>query len=129
MFFFDYTYVLVLIGALLCALASWNVSATFRKYNKIKNEKGITAQDAAEIILRNAGIHDVSISSVQGNLTDHYSATSNELRLSNSVYGFSSVAAVGIAAHECGHAIQQHDGYWPHKLRMISVPAATFFSL
>jgi len=127
MFFYDSTYILVLIGALISAAASWNVNHTFNKYNR-DAAGGITGRDAAEIILRNAGIDDVRIEMVRGNLSDHYSPAEKVLRLSESVYASNSISAIGVAAHECGHAIQHREGYAPLKLRSVSVPAANIGS-
>ena len=129
MLFWDYTYVLVLIGALLCALASWNVSHTYKKFSEFYSRSGLSAEDVAARMLREAGITDVQIQRVGGNLTDHYSPKEKILRLSDSVYGSSSVAAIGVAAHECGHAIQHHTNYLPLSLRSASVPLANFGSL
>lgn len=128
MYFFDATYILVLIGAVISAIASWNVSATYRKYSRTGNALGLTAQEAARHILENAGIYDVSIERISGSLTDHYSPKEKVLRLSDSVYGASSVAAIGVAAHECGHAIQHQKNYAPLKLRSASVPIANIGS-
>ena len=126
--FWDSTYILVIIGALICAIASFNVNATYRKYSRVMSERGLTARDCAEAILRSAGIDDVRIEHVRGNLTDHYSPSERVLRLSDSVYNSTSVAAIGVAAHECGHAIQHQEDYAPLKLRTLSVPAANFGS-
>ena len=126
--FWDSTYILVIIGALICAIASINVNATYRKYSRVMNERGLTARDCAEAILRSAGIDDVRIEHVRGNLTDHYSPSERVLRLSDSVYNSTAVAAIGVAAHECGHAIQHQEDYAPLKLRTLSVPAANFGS-
>ena len=92
------------------------------------SERGLTARDCAEAILRSVGIDDVRIEHVRGNLTDHYSPSERVLRLSDSVYNSTSVAAIGVAAHECGHAIQHQEDYAPLKLRTLSVPAANFGS-
>lgn len=127
-FYWDSTYFLVLIGAVICAIASWNVSRTFNKFSRVPNARRLTAEDVAANILRLSGISDVRIERIKGNLTDHYSPNEKILRLSDSVYGQSSVAALGVAAHECGHAIQHHVGYFPLKLRSLSVPAANFGS-
>lgn len=126
--YYDFTYVLVLIGALICFIASVNVNRTFKKYNKYGNSCGMTSQKAAQLILQSAGIYDVSIERVSGNLTDHYSPNDKVLRLSDSVYGSTSVAAIGVAAHECGHAIQHKEEYGPLKLRSASVPIANIGS-
>lgn len=120
----DWTYILVLFGAAVCALASANVNGTFRRYSKTPNARGLTGKDTAELILRSAGINDVRVEHISGSLTDHYSPGEKVLRLSDSVYNSTSVAAVGVAAHECGHAVQHQVGYFPLTLRSISVPLA-----
>ena len=127
--FWDSTYILVLLGAALCAIASWNVSHTYKKFSSLRNCRGLTAESVAAQMLRSAGISDVRIERVSGSLTDHYSPREKVLRLSDSVYGSSSVAAIGVAAHECGHAIQHKVGYLPLKLRSASVPVANFGSM
>lgn len=123
-FIWDPTYILVIIGAIISGLASLNVSATFNKYSKYLNSRGMTAEQCASEILRRSGINDVRIERTRGKLTDHYSPKEKVLRLSESVYGSTSVAALGVAAHECGHAIQHQVGYAPLKLRSYSVPMA-----
>lgn len=127
--FWDTTYILVIIGALICAGASLNVNRTYRRYSTLLNRRGITAEAAAAQILRSAGITDVRIERIRGSLTDHYSPRERVLRLSDSVYGSTSVAAIGVAAHECGHAIQHQVGYFPLKLRSLSVPVANIGSM
>ena len=127
--FWDTTYILVIIGALICAGASLNVNRTYRRYSTFANRRGITAEAAAAQILRSAGITDVRIERIRGSLTDHYSPRERVLRLSDSVYGSTSVAAIGVAAHECGHAIQHQVGYFPLKLRSLSVPVANIGSM
>ena len=127
--YFDYTYILVIIGIVISAAASLNVQSTYRKFSGISNSKGLRAEECAAQILRDAGIYDVKIERIAGNLTDHYSSGEKVLRLSQSVYGSTSVAALGVAAHECGHAIQHQVGYAPLKLRSISVPAANIGSM
>lgn len=127
-FYWDSTYFLVLIGAVICSIASWNVSRTFNKFSRTSNARRLTAEEVAANILRLSGITDVRIERIRGNLTDHYSPNEKVLRLSDSVYAQTSVAALGVAAHECGHAIQHHVGYFPLKLRSLSVPAANFGS-
>ncbi len=126
--YFDWTYILVIVGAILSALASLNVKSTFNKYGKVLNSRGLTGQQTAALILRSAGITDVSVGQIAGDLTDHYAPNEKILRLSEPVYGVASVAAVGVAAHECGHAIQHQVGYGPLKLRSASVPVANFGS-
>ena len=129
MFFWDYTYFLVIIGALICAIASMNVRSTYKRFSETYSRRGLTAVDVASRILREAGIFDVRIERINGSLTDHYSPKEKVLRLSDSVYGSTSVAAIGVAAHECGHAIQHHTKYLPLTLRSASVPMANFGSL
>ena len=126
--YFDPTYFLVLIGVVLSLLASGRVKSTFAKYSQMRNSRGLTGAQAAEQVLHTAGIYDVRIEHVGGNLTDHYDPRTKVLRLSDSVYGQTSVAAVGVAAHECGHAIQHAQGYAPLKLRSTLVPIANFGS-
>ena len=129
MFYWDPTYFLVLIGAVICMIASANVSRTFNKFSRVTNARRLTAEDVCATILRLSGINDVRIERINGNLTDHYDPTKKVLRLSDSVYGQTSVAALGVAAHECGHAIQHAQGYAPLKLRSLSVPVANFGSM
>lgn len=126
--FWDSTYILVLIGAVICAIASFNVNRTYNKFSKMNNVRGLTAEEVAERMLHNAGVYDVTIERIRGNLTDHYSPSEKVLRLSDGVYGSTSVAALGIAAHEAGHALQHHQGYGPLKLRSLSVPLANIGS-
>ena len=126
--YWDATYVFVLVGAAISALASLNVNRTFKKYDKLLNKRGFLAQDIAAHIMRGSGIYDVRIEHISGNLTDHYSPPEKVLRLSDSVYSSMSVSALGVAAHECGHAIQHKEGYYPLKLRALSVPVANFGS-
>lgn len=127
-FYFDPTYFLVLIGAVICLLASAKVKTTFNKYNRVRSMSGLTGAQAAERILHSAGIYDVSVQHVSGNLTDHYDPRNKVLRLSDSTYGSASVAAVGVAAHECGHAIQHQKSYAPLNIRSAIVPVANFGS-
>jgi Zn-dependent membrane protease YugP len=126
--FYGFANVLVIIGALLCIAASAKVKSTFAKYSKIGSMSGITGAQAAEKILHSAGIYDVSIEQVSGNLTDHYDPRNKTLKLSDSVYNQVSVAAIGVAAHECGHAIQHNTGYAPLRIRAAFVPIANFGS-
>lgn len=128
MMYFDPTYILVLIGVVLSLLASAKVNSTFSKYSQVRNLRGLTGAEAAERVLHSAGIYDVRIEHVSGKLTDHYDPRSKVLRLSDAVYGKTSVAAVGVAAHECGHAIQHANGYGPLTLRSTLVPIANFGS-
>ena len=121
---FDPTYFLVLIGAVLSIMASARVRSTYSVYSKVGSRSGMTGAEAARRILNSQGIYDVSIQHVAGELTDHYDPSSKVLRLSSSVYGSTSVAAVGVAAHECGHAVQHARAYMPLKIRTALVPAA-----
>ncbi len=126
--FWDPTYILVIIGVVLSLLAQSKVKSTFAKYSRIRNARNMTGAEAAERILRDAGIYDVSIGHISGNLTDHYDPRNKVLNLSDSVYNQTSVAALGVAAHECGHAIQDATGYAPLKIRGALVPVANFGS-
>lgn len=126
--FYDPTYILVIIGAILCIAASSRVNSTYRKYAKVRSRSGMTGAEAAQRILQLSGIHDVQVQHIAGNLTDHYDPAHKVLRLSDSVYGSKSVAAIGVAAHECGHALQHKEGYAPLKIRSMLVPAANIGS-
>ena len=119
---FDPTYILVLIGAVICLVASARVKSTYNKYASYRSMSGMTGAQAAERILHSAGIYDVSVQHVSGNLTDHYDPRANVIRLSDSVYSANSVAAVGVAAHEAGHAVQYAEGYGPIKVRSALIP-------
>lgn len=127
-YYYDPTYSLVLIGLLFCLVASARVRSTYAKYGRVRSHSGLTGREAAERILRSAGIYDVRIEHVSGNLTDHFDPKNRVLRLSDATYQSASVAAVGVAAHECGHAIQHSRGYAPLKPRSAIVPVANFGS-
>ncbi len=127
-FYFDPTYWLVLIGAVLCLYAQARVSSTYSKYAKVRSRSGMTGAQAAQRILDLSGIYDVRIEHVGGQLTDHYDPSNKVLRLSDSVYGSCSIAAIGVAAHECGHAVQHNKGYTPLQIRSALVPAANIGS-
>lgn len=120
--FYYASYGLVIIGALISIIASWNVKRTYKKYSSYGNSRGIRAEQVAQKILGSARIYDVRIERVSGSLTDHYSPREKVLRLSDRVYGSTSVAAIGVAAHECGHAIQYARGYFPLSLRSAVIP-------
>lgn len=126
--YFDPTYMLVLIGVVICLAASAKMRSTFSRYSRIRNHSGMTGREAAEQVLHRAGIYDVRVEHVSGNLTDHYDPRSKVLRLSDATYGSASVAAIGVAAHECGHAIQHATGYAPLAFRSALVPVANFGS-
>ena len=127
-FFYDPTWWLIIVGMLLCLAASGNVSATYRKYSKIENARGMTASEVAERILKGAGISDVRIERIEGELTDHYDPKNKVVRLSEGVYYSTSVAAIGVAAHECGHVLQHYNGYLPIRVRNAIVPVVSFGS-
>lgn len=127
-YYFDPTYLLVVIGALVSMIASMRVKTTFNKYARVRSRSNMTGAQAAQRVLNSAGIYDVRIQHVAGSLTDHYNPKNKTLNLSDSVYGSASVAAVGVAAHECGHAIQHQQGYSPLQIRSALVPVANFGS-
>lgn len=121
-YYFDPTYVLVIIAFLLTLFASMGVKSTFSKYNDVRSSRGITAASAARQILDANGLQNIRIEHVSGDLTDHYSPNENVIGLSDSTYNSTSVAAIGVAAHECGHAVQHQVGYVPIKIRNGIVP-------
>lgn len=127
-FFWDPTYFLVLIGVLICSIASAKVRSTYNRYNRVRSSSGMTGAQAAERILRAAGITDVSIRHVSGSLSDHYDPRTKTVNLSDTVYGSQSVAAIGVAAHECGHVMQHAHGYFPLTFRSALVPVANIGS-
>lgn len=126
---FDAGYILVLITAILSMVASARVSSTFKKFSQKPTSRSITGEQAARKILDENGLHDVRVERVSGNLTDHYDPRAKVIRLSDSVYSSTSVAAVGVAAHEAGHAVQHAVGYAPIKLRNTIVPIANIGSM
>lgn len=125
---FDGTYVLIILAFLISALVSAKMNATFSKYSKVRSYCGMTGAQAAQRILSSAGIYDVRIEHVSGKLTDHYDPSNKMLRLSDAVYGNTSIAAIGVAAHECGHAVQHARNYVPLSVRSAIVPVANFGS-
>lgn len=127
-FYYDWTMILVIPGLLLGLYAQFKVKSTFDRYSRVRTKSGLTAEQAARALLSRGGSTNVTISRVNGSLTDHYDPSSKTLRLSDSVYGSDSVAAVGVAAHECGHALQEHDGYGLLKLRTALVPVVNIGS-
>lgn len=127
-YYLDPTYILVLAGMLLCVGASVVVNSTMKKYSRIGNMRGMTGADAARYILNNEGINDIQIECLRGDRGDHYDPKSRTLRLSEGNYNSASVTAVGVAAHECGHAIQHAKGYVPLKFRSALVPVANIGS-
>ena len=126
--YIDWTYILVLIGAAICMIASANVKSTYQKYATYRSMTNMTGAQVAERLLRSAGLNDVKVGQVRGELSDHYNPATKVVNLSDSVYGSTSVAAIGVAAHECGHAIQHAKGYFPLNLRSWFVPVANFGS-
>ena len=125
MFYFDYTYVLFMIPCIIISLiCQVRVKSAFSKYSKIPNTRGMTGAQAAEYVLRHNNVTGVRIEHVSGELTDHYDPRSNVIRLSDSVYNSATVAAVGVAAHEAGHAVQTAQNFLPNKLRGAILPAA-----
>ena len=125
---FDWTYVLILIAMLISLAVQMNMNRTFQKYSGIRSMSGLTGAQAAERILRAAGISDVQVVHIQGNLNDHYDPRTKVIKLSDPIYGSSSLAAVGVAAHECGHAIQHAEDYTPLSIRSALVPVANLGS-
>ncbi|MDD3401912.1 MAG: zinc metallopeptidase [Hespellia sp.] len=129
MFYFDNTYILVLIGAVICMLASSKVKSTFNRYAQVRNHSNITGAQVAARILQMNGLNDVRVQHISGNLTDHYDPRTKVVNLSDATYNAASVAAVGVAAHECGHAIQHAHGYVPLAIRGALVPVANIGSM
>jgi uncharacterized protein len=127
--YYDSTYILVLIGVVISLLASARVKSTFAKYSGMRSMSGMTGAQAAARILQTSGIYDVQIEQVSGNLSDHYDPRHKVLRLSDQVYHSNSLAAIGVAAHECGHALQHQNSYLPLKIRGLLVPVASFGSM
>ena len=128
--YFDWTYLLFVVPALLISVwAQFKVSSAFSNYSKVLTSRGLTGAQASEYILRANGVSGVRIEHISGELTDHYDPTANVIRLSDAVYGSTSVAAVGVAAHETGHAIQYAVGYQPIKLRAAVIPVSRIGSV
>ena len=127
-YYYDWTYILVVIGALICIAASGRVNSVFSRYSRVQSRAGLTGREAAEQILHRNGIYDVQVIHIPGNLTDHYNPGKKTLGLSDAVYNSTSVAAVGVAAHECGHAVQHAVGYAPLSVRGALVPVANIGS-
>lgn len=124
----DPMYILTIIMAIICMVASARVSSVYKKYNRIRSMSGMTGAMAAMEILRRNGITDVAVQHVPGNLTDNYDPRTKTVNLSDATYGSNSVAAVGVAAHECGHVLQHHTGYVPLQIRSAILPAANIGS-
>ncbi len=117
---------LVILCAVAAAIASAKVSSTYKKYDRIPSARRITAEQAARMVLQRAGIMDVQVQHIQGSLTDNYNPKTKVLSLSDSTYGHSSIAAIGVACHEAGHAIQHDQGYMPIKIRNALIPVCNF---
>lgn len=129
MFYYSYSYLLYMLpGLVLMLYAQFKVKHSFSKYSKVINSRGLTGADAAKEVLRQNGVDGVRIEHVSGNLSDHYDPRTNVIRLSDDVYNSTSVAAVGVAAHEAGHAVQYAKGYGPIKLRAKIIPACNIGS-
>ena len=129
LFYYDWTYIVIMIPCLILSLVcSAMVKSNFSKYSQVRNSRGITGAQAAYNVLSANGVPGVRIEQVSGSLTDHFDPRSNVIRLSQPVYGAASVAAVGVACHEAGHACQHAEGYFPNKLRSAILPAANIGS-
>ena len=128
-YYYDWTYILVIIGAVISLAASARVNRVFAQYSSVRGHSGMTGREAAEQILHRNGIYDVQVIHIPGNLTDHYNPGKKTLGLSDTVYNSTSVPAIGVAAHECGHAVQHATGYAPLSLRGALVPVANFGSM
>ena len=127
-YYFDPTYILVVIGLIISVWAQVTVQSTFNKYSRVRVSRGVTGADAARQVLSHGGVHGVSIKSIRGSMTDHYDPRDNSISLSETVGGVSTAAAIGVAAHEAGHALQHAQGYSPIKLRMAIIPVCNFAS-
>lgn len=125
---FGPSYLLIIIGLVISLWASWYVNHNFKKYDQFTSHHGISGADAARFILDNAGLQNIQINKVSGNLTDNYNPGNKTLNLSESTYDSTSVAAIGVAAHECGHAIQDQTSYIPMRVRAALVPAVNLGS-
>ncbi len=125
-FRFDWSYMLVLIGLIICMIASARVNSVYKKYSKTRSASGMTGAQASQAILNACGIYDVTIQHIKGQLTDHYDPRNKTLNLSDSSYNNISIAGIGVAAHECGHALQDAQGYLPLRIRSAIVPVVNF---
>lgn len=121
--YFDIFYIILVVPALIFSFwASAKVNSTFKKYSSVRSRRGMTGREAAEAVLRRNGVTGVIVSQISGNLTDHYDPRTNVINLSEKVYNSDSVAAIGVAAHEAGHAVQHAEGYFPIRLRSAIIP-------
>ncbi|MCR4658640.1 MAG: zinc metallopeptidase [Lachnospiraceae bacterium] len=126
--YYDATYILVIIGAVIVLAAQAKVKSAFKKFSKVQSSAGITGAEAAQRALHDNGIYDVTVMHVPGELTDHFNPASKTVNLSDSVFSSTSVAAIAVATHECGHAMQHNEDYFPLRIRSAIVPAANFGS-
>ncbi len=124
----DWTYILVIIGAVISMIASSRVNSEFKKFSRVASRSGLTGAQAAMELLHSQGIYDVSVQHIAGNLTDHFDPRNKTVSLSDPVYNSTSLAAIGVAAHECGHAMQHAKGYAPLAIRSALVPVANIGS-
>ncbi|GEK90558.1 zinc metallopeptidase [Alkalibacterium kapii] len=125
-FFYDPTFILIIIGLIISGAASMYVQSTYSKYSEVKSKHGYTAANVCRQILDASHLKNVRLEGIRGNLTDHYNSRENVLRLSDSTRTSTSVAAIGVAAHEAGHALQDRDDYGPLRLRAALVPVTNF---
>ncbi|MGK0550585.1 zinc metallopeptidase [Enterococcus faecalis] len=125
---FDPTYILVIVGLLISMAASAYVNSTFRKYDQVSSSQNVTGTQAAQYILKKENINNVGVQQIAGDLTDNYNSGTKILSLSEATAQSTSVAAIGVAAHECGHAVQDYTGYSPLKIRAAIVPIANIGS-
>lgn len=128
MFYFDRTYILVLIGIFISSIAQANIQRKFDKYKKIKTQKSITGFDAARYILSTNSYNDISIKKIKGSLSDYFNPINKEIALSETSMTDTSIASLAVAAHECGHVIQYKKGYIPLKIKSYIVPAVNLGS-
>ena len=125
---FDYTYILVLIGVGLAMWASAGLNSTYAKYSRIASSMNMTGADVARKMLADNGIYDVEVRHIAGSLTDNYNSRNKTVNLSDGIYNSTSVAAISVAAHECGHAVQDNVGYMPLRFRAALFPVANIGS-
>ncbi len=128
LFYFDWTILIVIPALILSIWAQIKVSSTFKAYSKVYTKRGITGAEAARRILESNGVYDVRIEHIKGDLNDHFDPSEKVIRLSDNVYDSTSTAAVGVAAHEAGHAVQYAENYFPMKVRSAIIPATRFGS-
>lgn len=129
LYYYDWSYLIFMLPLMIFTLVIQGImNSTFRKYSAIRNSRGITGAQAAERVLMQNGVTGVRIEPVQGSFTDHFDPRTNVIRLSEPVYNSNSIAAVGVACHEAGHAVQHAQGYLPNKIRSVILPAANIGS-